>query len=311
MAFYYLWPRLLNELMFSFYTWAQIKDDRYVIADKNAHFKAKYFFKDYRDNLIDEPIERHAKELELERYKKELSCIDSRRALLFNLYGNDITFIVPNPEKVPDGKYRITYKVRVQVIKGKNLTTTLDAVLYSEKKNSLIISRVRMFEWLVLKNELIKESYLDADNYINIEAGRVFVKVIQEMLSEYRYDCEDHVGKFPNLDGLHIIKEIVAAYNLLSTKEEYKNINKLNIIEVYWRPTHHENLGQAAGRVYVKEKQALKELEEMKVFIKPVISLFLEHFGVELDIKCIDLHSAVMMQIKNQKEMDWYYRYII
>lgn len=311
MAFYYLWPRLLKELKFSFYTWGQLRDDKFVKVEEGAHFRAKYHFKDYRDNLLDPPNEIHSKELEVERYQKDLSCIDSRRALLFNLYGNRITFIVPNPYRVPDGKYQISYKRRVQVIKGKNLTTTLDAVLYCERKNSLIISRVRMFEWLVLKNDLIKDSYFIPEKYINKKAGRVFAAVIQDLLTDCRYDCEDSVGKFANLDGLHIIKEIIAAYNLLSTTKEYENVDKLTITEIYWKPTHFENLGQAAGRVFVKEQLMLEELEEFKRIIKPVRFLFLKDFGVELEVKCIDLWEMVMMQIKDQRQTDWYYRYTI
>ena len=309
MAFYYLWPRLMKELKFSFYTWAQIRYDRYVEPKDDTHFKAKYYLNDYRDNLLDTPIERHAKELEIEKYKKNIACIDSKRALLFNLFGNNNTFIVENPEGIPDGKYSITYKKRLQVIKGRNITITLDAVLHSEKKKSIVIPRVRMFEWLVLKNELIKDSYLVPDNYINRKAGKVFAAVIKDLLTEYRYDCEDSVGKFTNLDGLHIIKEIIAAYNLLCTHEEYKSVDTITIAEVYWRPTHFENLGQSAGRVFVKEQLMHKELEEFLRIIKPVRFLFIKHFGVDLDVQCIDLRAMVMMQIKNQPQTDWYFRY--
>lgn len=309
MAFYYLWPRLMKELKFSFYTWAQIRYDRYVEPKNDTHFKANYYLIDYRDNLIDPPIERHMEELEIERYKKNIACIDSKRALLFNLFGNNITFIAWNPERIPAGKYKITYKKRVQVINSKNIAIKLDAVLHSEKAKSIVIPRVRMFEWLVLKNELIKDHYLLPEKYINKKAGRVFAAVIKDLLTEYRYDCEDTVGKFTNLDGLHIIIEIIAAYNLLCTHEEYKGVDRVTILEVYWKPTHFENLGQSAGRVYVKEKLMLQELEDFLRIIKPVRFLFLKHFGVELDVQCIDLKEMVMMQIKDQRQTNWYFRY--
>lgn len=311
MAFYYLWPRLLSELKFSFYTWAQYRNDRYVEVKGEVHFKAPYHLKDYRDNLLDYPNEIHAKELEIEKYKDDISCIDSKRALLFNLFGNRITFIVPNPFEIPDAKYAITYKKKVPVVKGKNINIVLDAVLYSEKKKSLIVSRVRMFEWLVLKNEHIRDNYLVPENYVNKKAGRVFVKVIEKLLTEYRYDCEDSVGKFENLDGLHIIKEIIAAYNLLYTTEEYKDMDRVTIMEVYWKPTHYEHIGQAAGRVFVKEQRVLEELEEFKEIIKPVRFQFMKDFQVDLDIQCVDLRNAIMMQIKDQHQMDWYHRYKI
>lgn len=311
MAFYYLWPRLLEELMFSFYSWAQLKDEYFVPVDKNVNFRKKYCFKDYRMNLVDPPNMRHTKELEIERYKDDIANIGSRRALLFNLFGNENTFIVENPEELTPGKYNITYKKMVKTLNGKNLTTTLDAILYNQKKNTMIISRVRLFEWLVLKNDLIKEQYLHAENYLSESAGKVFPTVVKRLLSEYMYDCEDWVGKFTNLDGLHIIKEIIAAYNLLYTYKEYSNIKRLTIAEVYWTPKHYENLGQASGRVFVKNQNVKEEAEKMRNLIMPVINMFRRELGVELEIKCINLEDMIMMQIKNQKQMDWYYRYII
>lgn len=311
MAFYYLWPRLLEELMFSFCSWAQLKDEYFVQVGPNENFRKKYRFKDYRMNLVDPPNVRHSKELEIERYKNDIACIGSRRALLFNLFGNENTFIVPNPEELTPGKYSITYKKIIKTLKGKNLTTTLDAILYNKKRETMIVSRVRMFEWLVLKNDLIKEQYLHPESYMDEKSGKVFSTVVRRLLSEYMYDCEDWVGKFTNLDGLHIIKEIIAAYNLLSTNEEYKDVKRLTIVENFWTPKHYESLGQAAGRVFVKERNVKQEAEEMRTLILPVINLFRRELGVKLEIKCINLRDMVMLQIKNQKQMDWYYRYII
>lgn len=309
--YYKLWPDLLEAIRASYLRESDIEASEFAITDEKVKIKRRYSLNNYCRNFMYEPEQKHRSQLGVEKEIEELAYIASRKVLSFNLFGNDSTVFKSNSLGIAPGKYEINYMQRMPVIRGKNSSITTDVFLYNRESEELIVSRVRFLEWIILKNDAIKEQYLDSSYYLYQSAGNVFPEVIKKLLSVCSGDNLEYSGKYYNFDSLHVIKEIIAAYNLLYNHPEYKNLNKLIIAEIYWKPVFYESLDQYAGRVYLKEKNRINEAQAMMGQITPVIKLFEKEFGVTLDIKCIDMWNMLLMQKKTKDELRWMRRFVI
>lgn len=306
-----IWPELLSALKENILTESDIEESDFIDISEKTSLKKAYSVKSYSQNLICEPSDKHAKELELEKEKEELSYIASKKAVLFNLFGNDSTYIMPNDYGFSEGLYKIKYMSKKPVIRGKNTNVRFDVILNNKEAGEIIVTRLKFFEWIILNNDSIKEQYLDRQCYFSSEAGEVFPEIISDLLSVCGADGVEYAGKLVNFDALHVIKEIIASYNLLEEYVEKHPLKKITIAEVYWRPIFYENLNQYAGRVYLKEKNSLMESDEMMHISKKAVELFRSEFDVELDIKNIDLWQMLFLQDKSEEEYKWMKRYII
>lgn len=309
--YYNIWQDLLSLVKENFMSKSEISETDFIGDEDKASLKRIYSLKDYPKNLIWEPTHRHKTELNIENNIEEFSYIASRKALLFNLFGNDKTTIKRNIFGLFPGEYKVNYMPRVPVIKGKNLNINYDALLHNVRDREMVVARLRFLEWIILGNDSIKEQYMDSSNYFSKEAGMVFPGVIKKLLSVCSNDGMAYTGKFSNFDALHVIKELIAAYNLLEVYNKNLKLRKLIIADIYWKPVFYEKLDQYAGRVFVKEKNIIKEANEMQEIIKPVVTLFREKFDVLPEIKCMDFWSMLHVQDKSQKELDWMRRYIV
>ena len=300
--YYALWPRLLDLLKEDFIRNARISEEDFDCDKSDDKHRKNYTLKDYRYNLFQEGCTEKP---------EEIAYIASRKALNFNVFGKDTVTYRKNRVEITPGSYSIQYKQRIPLINKKNTTILLDTILDGGEEMEIV--RTRFFEWIVLKNRLIKESFLHADTYYDREAGEVFAPVIKNILSMYVADGGEFQAVFDSIDSLYIMKELVAAYNIINncihTRKE--PIKRLNIIECYWKPTNFEELGPYAARVYVKEKKLREEKEYLKFMIKPVLELFEKKFGITVDIKFIDIYEMVFAMEKAANKAVWMYRYMI
>lgn len=309
--YYKIWPDLLELIKQGYLRESDISAAEFQIGSEKESFKKNFFLNDFRNNFIVEPMEKHSNELGIFNDSKEFSYIGSKKALCFNLFGNDSICFKKNSLDIAEGWYNINYMQRMPIIRGKNFKVVADAVLYNEENKALIVSRVRLLEWIVLKNENIKEQFLDRTNYLTPSAGKVFTETIKELLSLYGNDGMGYSGKYCDFDSLHVIKKIIAAYNLMDTYSGIINVNQLTILDTYWKPQFYENLDQYAGRVYQKEKNMINEANEMIRSIGNVRDLFFKEFNAKLNICCVDIWKLLASQIRDKDQIKWMNRFIV
>lgn len=298
--YYKLWPDLLRLLKNSYLNESGLNEQDFSDDKLIQVIRQGNCLKDIRKNMLYLPINRHKDELNYYEDKEEFSYIASKKALTFNLFGNGTTEIKQNNYDITQGIYKIYYMRKLPIIKTKNSYVMGDAILHG--KEELIISRVRFFEWITLKNEDIREQYLYQDIYIYDDCGEIFAELLRKLIDEYS-------GCFCDLDVMHIIKQIIAAYNILS---KYKtSVRKITILDIYWKPLEYADLDQYAGRVYLKEKHTYEELKVLQDMLEQVSEMFEKKYNVALNIKCIDIWNMLLLQKKTKEEIKWMKRYIV
>lgn len=305
--YYNLWPDLLRLLKKSYLNESGLNNGDFINNDIKNCIKNGYCLKNSQNNLMYIPDKKHEQELEYPAEAAEFAYIASKKALAFNLFGNGKTVIKRNSYGIEPGVYKLSYMNKLPVIATKNSHVSGDVMLYN--RENLILGRVRFLEWITLKNEDIREPFLDSSNYFCQDAGKAFSGIFRELLEDFKGNVYEYSDIFCNLDIIHIIKLVIAAYNLICTYET--SIKKIIILDVYWKPINLEFLDQYAGRVYLKEKSMLKETEGLKEKLKEVSDLFLDKFNVSIDIKCMDMWKAFYIQEKTKDEIKWMSRFMV
>ncbi len=300
--YYYIWPNLLALIKKQFMEVAGIDESAFDKERSSDRHRKDYSLKDYRLNLYAEGCD---------ETEDEIAYIASRKALNYNLFGAGPLAFRENGCGIAPGVYHPVYKQKIPLIQNKNTTLSIDTLLIGEEEWEIV--RTRFLEWIVLKNRLIKETFLDERNYFDPAAGKIFAEATRKMLMPCAADGGESQSIFSHIDALFIIKELIAAYNLLSEdRPEQKTLpKKINIVECYWKPKNYSVLDAYAVKVYIKENGIKKEHVQMMCLIAPVLRLFEERFSVSVDIRHVDVWKLLLGQKDERDKWLWMKRYKI
>ena len=144
----------------------------------------KFYYRDYRDNLIYAMAPQHFQEYskadggELNssgRKPAKMASIASSSAMTFNLLGNQ-SVTVKEGQRFSPGQYSITYEKQLYTLKKGSKAANLDAFLKNEIEREAIFCEMKMLEWIGSPPAL-KASYLDPAYYFCGDAYDVFHRI--------------------------------------------------------------------------------------------------------------------------------------
>ena len=309
-----------------------IEGDLHPIPDDKRDSTHKFYYKDYRDNLIYPMAVNHFNEYsvadggELEAKGKKpakMASITSSSAMTFNLLGNT-SVAVKVGQDFAAGSYDIAYEKQLLTLNKGSNPANLDAFLSNPDAGEAIFCEMKMLEWIGPPGAL-KEAYLNRDYYFSPCAYDVFSKIAYALRkSEIPYAKNAYPSIFTQYDAWQMFKHTLAIYNATSetTKEalsrktgsmagKFKKITLANVV------FEMDTTLVADEALRIKYAAALdREHQEADTFIQTMLSpenglvkLFWEDCGVKFDIRYVPAHEFVAMFDKSNEELSYLKRY--
>lgn len=287
---------------------------------QNVSEMRKFYLKNLDDNLyrpMDEcAFEAYGKGSGSEIDSGKMNALRSSSALTYNLFWNQIAELTNPGSGLGKGVYKVEFEKQFHTLKksvGGN-PANLDAFLVCGKTNEAIAVEMKMMEWIFNRPGELKAKYLDEKNYIDEEAGKVFVSVAKELIRTEDYeDSEAEKASYPSItsryDAFQMFKHAVACYTAI-VSEEPRKIEKLTLVNCAWTLSNPELLSEKSRERYLREERT--ELEEFEVFrnaMEPVKALFVKQ-GVEFDIRFFKFGDFLGLFEKTEEEIEYLRRYI-
>ena len=164
----------------------------YIVGEKP--FKSdsetrEFYLDDYEDNLY-LPMSVAAKaaygqgtgnEIDSEK----INALRSSSALTYNLFWDNIAEIDQTQDNIiSNGIYQVELEKQYHTLKPSATTfpANLDAFLYCKWTKEAIACEMKLAEWLFGVPGKLRTAYLDPENYIDPEAGTVFVAVAKSLI---------------------------------------------------------------------------------------------------------------------------------
>lgn len=309
-----------------------IERDLHPIPDDKRDSTHKFYYRDYRDNLICTMAANHFNEYsvadggELEakgRKPAKMASITSSSAMTFNLLGNS-SVVMKEGQAFAAGTYDIAYEKQLLTLNKGSNPANLDAFLSNTDAGEAVFCEMKMLEWIGTPGAL-KEAYLNRDYYFSTYAYDVFAKIACALRkSEIANAKNAYPSIFTQYDAWQMFKHTLAIYNATSqtTKEalsqktgsmagEFKKITLINVV-------FELDIALVADEALrIKYAAALdREHQEANTFIQTMLApenglakLFQTDCGVEFDIQYVPAHKFVAMLDKSNAELNYLKRY--
>jgi len=308
-----------------------IERDLHPIPEEKRDCSYKFYYRDYKDNLIYRMDSKHkceycradGGEMEPNGAKPaKMASVTSSSAMTFNLLGNRSVTVKSNCPFSP-GRYEICYEKQLYTLNKGSKPANLDAFLSNEDTGKAIFCEMKMLEWLAPPHGL-KAAYCDRNSYFDPDSyDEVFSKIIHALRETDVPDGKNmYASRFRRYDAWQMFKHTLAIYNAASktTKDrisqktgsiagKYNKITLANV--VFEMDTAMIGNGKLADEY---TKALALERYEARDFINTMCetglkNLFKNNCGVEFDICYISAHEFAAMFEKSQSEIDYLKRY--
>ena len=244
----------------------------------------------------------------------KMNALRSSSALTYNLFWNRIAKFRDTSKRIGNGTYAVEFEKQYKTLKPSvsGLPANLDAFLYCEDTFEAVACEMKMMEWIFNKPGTLRKKYLDPENYINEEAGRVFVDIAKELILETDYENPDEVEaaccRMTRYDAFQMFKHTVACYSACAFQEKRK-IKKLTLVNCAWTLSKPELLEEKYRERYLREEECERyEFEEFKKSMAPVKKLFAD-IGVDFDICFYSVQELLSLLEKDTEERNYLRRY--
>lgn len=287
---------------------------------QNTSEMRKFYLKNLNDNFyrpMDESaFEAYGKGSGSEIDSGKMNALRSSSALTYNLFWNQMAELTkPGESGLGRGVYKVEFEKQFHTLK-KSVSgnpANLDAFLVCGKTNEAIAVEMKMMEWIFNRPGELKAKYLDEENYIDKEAGKVFVSVAKELIRTEDYeDPETEKASYSPIplryDAFQMFKHAVACYTAI-VAEEPRKIEKLTLVNCAWTLSDPALLSEKSRERYLREEHT--ELEEFEIFknaMEPVKTLFEKH-SVEFDIRFFKFGDFLGLFEKTEEEIEYLRRY--
>lgn len=254
---------------------------------KQKSKKAKYYYKDIKDNCYFNP---HNK------LDKRARSIYSSAMMIYNLLG---TYLI-----LKEKSYEVLYEEELPALssgKGKYEThkAHLDATL--RNKDEIIFVEAKMTEWLNAPKKL-KEAYLNKDKYLSVTKDKdTFINFFNSIIDKNTLTKNGYKSIYQKYDAIQMTIHILGIYNFIKSRKN-NNITNISLINCIWDCP--------------KIPQYEKEIEEAKEFI-PKANLYFKplfkSLGIDFNIEHYTFHELKnMIDFTNDpKRLEYLKRYDI
>ena len=251
----------------------------------------------------------------------KMNALRSSSAMTYNLLGNGPVEIISSLSldngihRIGGGQYRLEFEKQYPTLKAaaSNRPANLDAFLYCKETEEAVACEMKMTEWVFNKPGTLKIKYLDPANYIDEEAGKVFVQIARELILWNDYDaqekvCENYPCRMARYDAFQMFKHTIALYNACS-KNEQRKIRKLTLVNCVWTLPDPNTLSKAhRDRYRFEEKCERYEFDEFRGAMRPVKKLFTD-VGVDFEIEFYTFGEFLSLIKKSEEEQRYLRRY--
>lgn len=261
--------------------------DKFYPEDLKDSSKAKYYFKDIKDNCYDIPHD---------KLDNRARAIYSSATMIYNLLGKSVT--------INNKSYEVFYEEELPAItQDKNKYQTHKAHLDATLRNNdeIIFVEAKMREWLGQPKKL-KNAYLDKNKYLSITADKQqFIKFFKMIIENSNLEQEEYKSIYEKYDAIQMTIHILGIYNFIKLGSN-NNIKKISLINCIW---------DLPGI-----PQYEKEVEEANNFIPKANSYFKPIFkksGIDFNIVHYSFHELKdIIDFSNAKErLEYLKRYDI
>lgn len=281
----------------------------------------KFYLKNLQDNLY-KPMMGKAEKAYGEGSGNEIAsgkmnALRSSSALTYNLLWNGIAEIcvTTNESKgIKSGIYEVEFEKQYHTLKSEasRMPANLDAFLYCNQTKEAIACEMKMTEWIFNKPGNLRQAYLEVSNYIDEEAGKVFVAIAKSLILNNDYDDpeeskEEYPGIMSRYDAFQMFKHTVACYTAC-TLEEPREIRKLTLLNCVWMPDVTV-LNEEFRERYAREvKLEIDEFKQFKQIMNPIKRIF-ENKGILFDVDFITVDDFMKLLRKTDDELKYLRRY--
>lgn len=283
---------------------------RYDTSMKSA--QAIYYFPTIEKNLVEPMDDRHKNEYSSgsgNELHTKMRAIRSSSAMTFNLLGNDEVKIKKNGMFL-NGSYRIEYEKKMPTLRVSRQPANLDAYLCSEDGKEGIFCEMKMTEWIFNRPGMLKEAYLNKENYLDNGGYDVFSNVFKNLIKSTAINGTDYNSIFTRYDAFQMMKHTLSIYN--SFKEgQFKEVKKATLINCVWEMQNPQILGTKYENKYrlCLEKEHL-EYEIFRKKYQPIIELF-KGIGISFEMKYLTFFQFLNILDKKQEQRNLLERYVI
>lgn len=250
----------------------------------------------------------------------KMNALRSSSAMTYNLFWNRIARITKaqiHGSVIGDGVYSVEFEKKYHTLKPSvsNVAANLDALLYCQNKKEAIACEMKMTEWIFNKPGALRAKYLNPENYIDVNAGKVFVTIAKELILPNDYDDPDEIKpespcRMTRYDAFQMFKHAVACYTAC-VSEEARKIKKLTLVNCAWTLSTPEVLEPKHKERYLREEECeLAEFEQFKEIMAPVKSLFAA-MDVDFDICFYNFNDFLALLDKTSDELEYLRRYTL
>lgn len=239
--------------------------DKFYPSDLQNSSKAKYYFKNIKDNCFDTPHD---------KLDNRARAIYSSAAMIYNLLGKSVT--------LNKKSYEVIYEEELPAItpvKNKYQThkAHLDATLRNDEE--IIFVEAKMREWLGQPKKL-KNAYLDETKYLDITTEKQqFINFFKTIIENSNLELEEYKSIYKKYDAIQMTIHILGIYNFIKLGNN-NDIKKISLINCIW---------DCNGI-----PQYEKEVEEANNFIPNANSYFKPIFkklGIDFNIEHYSFHE--------------------
>jgi len=280
----------------------------------------EFYLKELNDNLY-RPMDANARTAYGEGSGNEIesgkmNALRSSSAMTYNLFWDQIAEVNKGPGNlIGNGVYKVEFEKQYHTLKSSvsRFPANLDAFLYCKRTREVVACEMKMTEWIFNKPGTLKVAYLNPENYIDEEAGKVFTAVAKELILHNDYDDPEveQIG-YPCIctryDAFQMFKHAVACYTAC-VKEEEREIRKLTLVNCAWMLTRKDLLEPDLRERYDREEQAeLDEFDQFRKIMEPVKELFAAK-GIQFEIWFYPFAEFLQMFDKTAEELYYLSRY--
>lgn len=304
-----------------------ILKDKYTEINGERSFQAEagareFYLENLEDNLY-RPMDANAMKAYGEGTGNEIAsgkmnALRSSSALTYNLFWDQIAEVkVGADNTIGNGVYKVEFEKQYHTLKPSvsRFPANLDAFLYCKHTKEAIACEMKMTEWIFNKPGMLRAAYLNPDNYIDSEAGKVFSSVAKALILHNDYeDPEAEKLEYPAMtsryDAFQMFKHAVACYTAIA-KEESREIKKLTLVNCAWMITNADLLDTELKERYIREKkEELYGFGQFKEIMEPVKSLFSKK-NVQFDMKFYSYAEFLGLFDKTDEELSYLRRYTL
>ena len=273
-----------------------------------GEIREHYYLKHLEDNLV-VPMSNDVQCMYRKGSGKELGskmhAIRSSSAMTFNLLGNESVKIESGRHA---GKYKIKYEYQLETLENNPHPANLDA--YLEGGNEDIYCEMKMLEWLDDDCHEISTAYTNKSRYLVPEAAAEnFVALFEELAPNFAPAKEERIAE-GRYDCLQMAKHLLAIYNKVATKPDYKP-KRVTLLNCVWEFTHPEVLEGYKGKYSKMLEEEHKGFEKFKGLTTKLLVPLFETKGVPLSIEYItasELMESIAYEEPIRRKLE---RYIV